>query len=101
MGQAVNGAAERLVGLGLPVEPHELRVEQDLREAERHTRPVAGVLGTRFKDENPVVDILDESCSDDSSCGAAADDHEVVVLRVGGHGGYLSSWSEGQSATLA
>ena len=45
--------------------------------------------GARLEDEDSVVGILGESCGDDSSRGAAADDHEVVVLRIGGHGGYL------------
>ena len=54
MGQAVHRAAEGLVWLGLPVEPHELGVEQDLREPERDTGPVASVLRSGFEDKNPI-----------------------------------------------
>ena len=98
MGLAVHGAAKGVVRLGLPVEPHVLGVEQDLREAERHTRLVGGILGARFEDKHLLVWILGRSCRDDRSNGAAADDQEIVVLRIGGHGGHLS-WSEGQDST--
>ena len=100
MRQGVYRAAERGVRLRLPVEPHELRVEQDLCKAEWHTRPVAGVLGAGFEDEDPVIGILGESCRDDCAGGAAADDHEVVVLWVGRHGGYLPFVPRGRDSLL-
>ena len=80
MGQSVDGAAERLVRLRLPVEPHELGLEQDLREAQGHPGPVAGVLRARLEDEHPALGVLGKSRGDDGSCRAAANDHIVIVL---------------------